>query len=94
MLRPLDGPGVYGNISVTTTPIEVKVGSTALDERSVITIQPIDGNVYYGYDNSVSSTTGTLIFEGQFFPLEASDQLPVWLVSETGTVDVRITEVS
>lgn len=94
MLQPLDGPAVYGNKSVTTTPVEVKVGASPLSERKVVTMQAIDGNIYYGYDNSVSSTTGTIIYEGQYFHLEAGDALSVWVVAEAGTVDVRITEVA
>lgn len=94
MLQPLDGPGVYKSQSVTTSPVEVKVGGSALSERKVITIQPTDGSVWYGYDNSVTSNSGTKIFKGQWIQLEASDSLPVWLVADSGTVDVRITEVA
>lgn len=89
----LDGPALYTSISVTTTPQEVKVGGSALQERQLISIQPIDGDIYYGYDNSVSSTTGTLIKKGQWFPQEAGEDLSVWVVAASGTVDVRITEV-
>ena len=94
MLQPLDGPGAYGAKTVTTTPQEVKVGGAVLDERKVITIQPTDGVIYYGYDNGVTESTGTKIFKGQWIMLEASDKLPVWIRSETGSVNVRITEVS
>lgn len=95
MLHPLDGPGVYKAISVTDTPQEVKVGATVASERKVITLQPTDGVIYYGYSNSVSSTNGTKIFKGQWIVIEAGEQLPVWVVTATGlTVDVRITEVS
>ena len=93
MLQPLDGPGINGNISVTTTPSEARVGGTTLEDRAVITVQPIDGVIYYGYDNSVSSTNGTKIFKGQIIPFEAGPELPIFLVAESGTVDVRITEV-
>lgn len=95
MLLPLDGPGEYTAISVTDTAQEVKVGASVLEERKVITLQPIDGAIYYGYSNTVTSTTGTKIFKGQWIQLEASDRLPVWVVAATGeTVDTRITEVS
>lgn len=95
MLQPLDGPGVYDAISVSDTPEEIKVGASVLGERKVITIQPTDGIIYYGYDNSVDENTGTKIYKGQWIQLEASDQLPVWVVAPTGeTVDVRITEVA
>jgi hypothetical protein len=93
-LQPLDGPATYASISVTTTPIELKVGGSPFDERKVVTLQPIDGRVYYGYDNSVSSSTGTLVFKKMIYPLEVSPDLPVWLVADSGTVDVRITEVA
>lgn len=94
MLRQLDGPAENGALSVTTTPIELKVGAQVLSKRKVVTIQPLDDDVYFGYSNTVTSSTGTKVFEGQFFPLEAGDQLGVWLVAASGTVDVRITEVS
>jgi len=90
----LNGPGVYTNLSVTTTPSEVKVGGSALSDRQVVTMQPLDGDIYYGYDNSVSSTTGTKIYKGQYILLESTDSLPVWIVAGSGTVDVRITEVA
>jgi len=92
--QPLDGPGVYGALAVTTTAIEVKVGASTLEDREVVTVQPIDGDVYYGYDSSVSASTGTIIKKGQFFPFEAKDTLPIYLVAASGTIDVRITEVA
>lgn len=94
-LLPLDGPGVYGDITVTDTASEVKVGASVLIERKVVTIQPVDGVVYFGYDNSVTTSNGTKIFKGQIYPIEAGEQLPVWVIAETGeSIDVRITEVS
>lgn len=93
MFLPLDGPGVSGSLNVTTSAVELKVNASALEDRKVVTIQPLDGDVYFGYDSSVTSSTGTKVFKGQYFPLEAGDQLTVYLVADSGTVDVRITEV-
>ena len=94
MFIPLDGPGVQGALTVTDTAQELKVGASPLDQRAVVTIQPLDGDVYFGYDNSVTSLTGTKVYKGQYFPLEAGDSLSVYLVAETGdSIDVRITEV-
>jgi len=92
--EPLDGPAVYGTLSVTTSPSEVKVGASVLSDRKVVTIQPLDGVVYFGYSNAVTASTGTKIFKGQVYPLEAGERLPVWIVSASGTVNVRITEVA
>ena len=94
MLLNLDGPATYGALSVTPTPSEVKVEASALEERRVITIQPVDGAVWFGYNSSVTSSTGTKIYKGQIYALEATDNLTVYVVADSGTVDVRITEVS
>jgi len=95
MLLPLDGPAVFAAISVTDVPSQVKVGALVLEERQVLTLQPTNGHIYYGYNNTVSSTTGTKIYKSQWIQIEASEKLPVWVVADpTKTVDVRITEVS
>ena len=93
MLEALDGPGVYGTLSVSTAT-ELKVGGSALEERKVVSFQPVDGDIYYGYDSSVSTSTGTLVLKNQLVIIEAGTTLPVWLIAATGTVDVRITEVA
>jgi len=93
-LQPLDGPAVYGNLSVSTTAVELKVGASVLEERKVATILPTDGTIYFGYDNTVTINTGTPIYKQQFFPFEVSEQLSIWVITETGTVNCRITEVA
>ena len=97
MYFPLDGPGLNKSITVTSTPIELKVGATALDGRKVVTAQAIDGEIYYGYSSSVTASAGanagSKVFEGQLLLLECTYKLPIYLVSE-GSVEVRITEVA
>ena len=90
--QQMDGPGVSGAISVTNSATEAKVGATRLSERQSVTVQPLNGDIYWGYSALVTSSNGTKIFKGQFFPFEASDSLPIYLVSGGGTVDTRITE--
>lgn len=93
MYQPLDGPSVNGALSVTDSSSELKVGASALDQRTVVTIQPLDGVVYFGFASGVTASTGTKVFKGQFFALEAGENDTVYLVAESGqTVDVRITE--
>ena len=92
-LLPLNGPAVYNKVSITDTSTELKVGATALDQRAIATAQPSDGHIYYGYDSSVTSLTGTKIFKNQLITFEANDSLPIFLVADIGiAVDVRITE--
>ena len=93
MYLPLDGPAVYGSITVTSTPQELKVDDSVLDGRKLVTVQPVDGDIYYGYSASVTTSSGTKIIKGQLFMQECTDQLPIYLVAASD-VDVRITEVA
>lgn len=94
MFQPLDGPGVHGAITVTSTAQELKVGGSADASRQLVSAQPLDGDIYYGYSNAVTSTTGTKITCGQFWPFEACASLTIWLVAAGGdSIDTRITEV-
>mgnify|MGYP003654464193 CR=1 FL=1 len=95
MLDGRDGPNVGPiAVSVTTTAVEAKVGASRLDERSVIAIQALDADVYYGFSNSVTSSTGFVIPEGVYAELAFGDKVEVWLVAVSGSVDVRIAEIS
>lgn len=94
MFIPLNGPGDQASLSVSTSPIEIKVGASRLEQRTIVTVQPLNGDIYIGYNSlTLTSSTGTKVFKGQVYVLEATDSLPVYAVSESGTIDVRITEV-
>lgn len=95
MYSQLDGPSLNKALSVTDSAVELKVGADTLEERIAVTIQPLNGSVYYGFSNTVTSSNGTKIFKGQVFSLEAGSLDRVYLVADVGnTVDVRITERS
>lgn len=84
---------LHGTLSVTSTPIEVKVGDNRLLGRKYVVITPINGDIYFGSNNTVSISTGVPIFQHQCMSLEVFDNMAIWLVS-SGTVDVRILERS
>ena len=90
----INGPATTGAISVTTTAQVVRVGGSNLSKRSVISIQPIDGDIFYGADSGVTSSTGTKIFQGGKFFLECADTLDIYVVAASGSVDTRIGEYS
>lgn len=90
----LNSEGLYSTITVGTTPIELKVGSTALSKRQAITIQPDDNEIYWGYSNSVSTSNGTRIFKNQFIMLPIGEDIKVWLVANSSGKIVRIGELS
>lgn len=90
---PIDGPSLYGALSVTTTPQEVKIGAGRLSERKGVAIQPMSNFLYLGFDNSVSSTNGIELQRKQIFMFEAGESMEVWAVASSGTIDVRVWEL-
>lgn len=99
MFQPLDGPSKQTKLSVTTsTPVEVKVGSSPLAERKAITMQP-DGNmkVYFADEGETPSAATVLNngfnhFKNTKETYEASDEQVIFILSASGTIDVVIAE--
>jgi hypothetical protein len=94
MYQPVDGPNVYGTISVSTTAVELKIGGSALDERKVIIIQPLENRIYVGYDSSVTTANGIELSKRQIMTLESSANITVYAIADSGTIDVRVQELS
>jgi hypothetical protein len=101
MFQPLDGPAAQGQQNVSDSVVfEVRKNATALSERDVVTIYPIDGQiwVYFGDDTASAPNAATVKAEG--FPqyrdqektYEAGPAQPIYIVADTGTVDVRYAE--
>jgi len=78
-------------ITVTSTPIEAKVGATVLANRIFLTIVPTNGAIYWGTSAGVNVANGIPIQKGQPLTLSFSDAVHVFLVSSS-SVDTRITE--
>ena len=90
----LDGAATYANIVVGTTAVELKVGGSALANRKMITIQVRDNQVFWGYDNSVTTGTGTRAFRNQTITLPVGPNRSVWLIGDAAGRNVRIGELS
>ena len=94
--QPLDGPSKMFALSVgIVTPVEVKAGGSALEERQVITLQG-DGKFYiYFADEAETPTAGTVQTKGMWQgknakeSYEAGPDQTVFLLSFTGTIEVR-----
>lgn len=95
-LQAVDTPvtaGSHLNISVTTTAQELRCGGTVLNGRKFVSIQPKGRRVYYGYDNTVTSSTGTEVFKNQTLYIPIGPFQKLWLISDQASgVPVRITE--
>jgi len=89
MYNICDGPAVQGTLSVTAVEQEIKVGASALEDRKVVTVQPTNGRVYVSFQTGIA---GFLVYKNQMASFEASDKQPIYIISVTGTVSVKIAE--
>lgn len=84
--------GVYGAKTITTTPALACVSVINRPGRFTLFVRPIDGDLYWGFTNSVSSSNGMKILASELATWLLSDVTTIYLVS-TGSVDTRIVEV-
>jgi hypothetical protein len=99
MFQPLDGPAAQTKLTSvgTVTPVEVKVGSSALTDRQVITMQPNGNMKVYFSDGSVPSAATVLAngldhFKNTKETYEAGEKQKVYVLAASGTIDVVIVE--
>jgi hypothetical protein len=97
-LKVIDGlrqGGTQGVLSMPTanTAYEAKVGASRLANRKSLTITALT-NMYWGYNNTVTTTTGTQLIKGQqiIFAIDMDSTFQVWLVSGTAAGQAQITE--
>lgn len=83
----------YRAQSVTTSAALALGGSSALTDRKMLHITPTNGTIYWGYNSSVTTTTGTPLFTNQTLYLSIGTGVTVYVISAT-TTDARIAELS
>jgi hypothetical protein len=101
MFQPLDGPSAQIKLTGvgTITPVEVKVGASALIERAVITMQP-DGNMKVYFSDGTVPSGATVLANGLDHyknakeSYEAGEMQRVFVLAVTGTINVVIVERS
>jgi hypothetical protein len=89
----LPSSGVEGSLTVSTSAVLAKVGSTNLDGRSSLTVSNVSANtVYWGYRDSVTTSSGTPIAASDFMAWEEiSSDIDIYLIASSSS-EVRITE--
>lgn len=85
--------GQYRAQSVTTSAAEALGAATILVNRKMLSITPTNGVVYWGFNSSVTTTTGTPIQSGVSAIFSFTDNVHVFLIAAS-TVDCRIAEGS
>lgn len=100
-LLPLDGPSQHYTLSITDSAVtEVKhTTNGVLEDRKVVTLQSEDGKfrVYFGDGTSTPSVAnvsddGILHWKYAKDSYEATDQQPLYILSESGSIDVHVVE--
>lgn len=83
---------VSGSLSVTSTPVEAKVGAQRLSGRELLYIEHRGGgDVYYG-PSGVTDATGAKLAKNQFTFLPVGSGIPVFLVTKSGNATVIVQE--
>ena len=85
---------VYGTMTVGTTALLVKVGASVLPRRKALTMQADANSIYWGYDSSVTTATGTRIFKGQFVPLPVGPDISVYVIADGAGKVLRVGELA
>lgn len=97
--QKLDGPAKQYSLSVTTSVVVEVVNVSALDERAVVTIQPLDSDIWVYFGDGINTPTvsnlqnsGFLHFKKSMDSYEAGSQQKLYILAVSGTTSVRIAE--
>lgn len=86
--------GVYAELTVGTTAVAVRVGGSNLEDRQLITMRAKRNSVYWGYDSSVTTTTGTRLFKDELVIMPIGEEIDVYLIANGNNRDVSIGELA
>ena len=91
----LKGSAVYGALTVGTTAVELKVGGTILANRKHVLFQNLSRrDIYFGFNSSVTVSTGLLVSRGSERSFDVSGSLSIWVISTDSGLNCRLAEVS
>lgn len=85
--------GQYRTQSVTTAAELLGAGSI-LANRKIISITPMTGTLYWGFDGSVTTANGTPLQAKQTLVIPANASLHIFGIANAGSIDVRVAEMS
>lgn len=84
--------GVNAVLTVTDTPVPLRVGATNLPDRRVLYWQALSGKIRIGFQG-LTPTNGFRFFKDQFSSLALGPELDLWVCAEDSTpVDVVVGE--
>ena len=90
----LNDSAVFGSLSVGTSAVQVKVGGSPLANRKLVIMQPKDTGIFWGYDNTVTTSTGVEMFKDQIIPMECGPDISIWVIATGAGKSMRIQELA
>jgi len=86
--------GVYGTLTVGTSPVEIKVGGSAQANRKLVTLDNTsNATLYWGYNNSISTSAyAGRIFKDQQAWWGVGPGVSIWVVAGSGGNSTHISE--
>lgn len=89
----LNTSAAYGALTVSTSPVEARVGSSRLANRkSLIIFNNSTVTLYWGFDTGVNANNGMPLLANSYVTISVGQDIPVYLIASSGSRNVRIVE--
>ncbi len=86
----LDNGGLDAELTVGTTPVELKVGASVKANRKYVVIMPLDKNFKFGF----SATTQNIpVFKSQLLLMPVGENTQIWFVNTDAGKKIAIGEL-
>ena len=96
ILRSINEDAKYGKLSVGTSAVELKVGTTMIPGRTGLMVANASSDttvLYIGTDSNVTASNGFPIKAGEHLFLNLVPGQKVYAIGSTASVDARIIEI-
>jgi hypothetical protein len=90
----LNGGGEQDTITIGVAASLGAIGGTNRPDRKYLLFQAKDKGIYYGFDNTVTTSTGIEIFKNQLIMIPVGENTDVYFIATGAGKDLRIQEVS
>ena len=90
----LDGGGSEAELTVGTTAILGNVTGTNRILRKMVIFQPKDKDIYWGYNNTVTTSSGIKTFKDQVIILELGPNTDLYFIATGAGKQIRIQVLS
>jgi hypothetical protein len=82
-----------GLIVVTTSQVEAKVGASRLSGRETLRIYNKGSTIYFG-PSGVTTSTGEPLMKNQWVNIPAGENIEVFMITTSGSVNVIVQEMA